>query len=132
MLINNFIIMNIISIKSITLFFIISSLLYFSSCYYDNYEEIYPKDPNTAGVCDTSNVLYTSDIKPIFDLKCKSCHSSGNSTGCNLENYNVAKSYIIAKGFKLYDKVKNNNHQNITLSDCEKLKIHRWTINPKE
>ncbi|MBK9671450.1 MAG: hypothetical protein IPO70_04195 [Bacteroidetes bacterium] len=43
---------------------------------------------NYCNSCDTSNVTYTTKVKPFIDLKCKGCHNSGNApNGINLETY---------------------------------------------
>lgn len=51
--------------------------LVLTGCYYDNEEELYPNPI----ACDTTNVTYTSTIKPIVDLHCKSCHNANNKSG---------------------------------------------------
>lgn len=62
--------------------------LFFTSCQYDNEEELYGK----GGDCDTSNVTYSQTIKPILTASCYTCHSSSNAPSfgsrINLENYN--------------------------------------------
>ncbi|MEI6575721.1 MAG: hypothetical protein WCO63_06030 [Bacteroidota bacterium] len=54
-----------------------------SGCYYDKEEDLYGSVP----ACDTSNVTYTNTIVSIMQQSCNSCHSSGNATGVNLDNY---------------------------------------------
>jgi hypothetical protein len=55
------------------LVFLISGLLLlsWSGCYYDVEEELY--GPTTA-TCDTVSVSYASEIVPILQSKCYSCH----------------------------------------------------------
>ena len=49
-------------------------LLFLSSCYYDNEEELYP---SISGLqCDTSDVSYVNDIKPIIIGHCYYCHDN--------------------------------------------------------
>lgn len=43
---------------------------------------------NGCAECDTSDVTFTQNIKPIVDLKCKGCHSGATPTGgINLETH---------------------------------------------
>ncbi|MCX6290943.1 MAG: hypothetical protein NT126_04190 [Bacteroidetes bacterium] len=65
-------------------------LLFFSSCYYDNLEELHPVV--SAANCDTTvTISYVTDVKPILDASCgtnTSCHSTASSTsGIPLDNY---------------------------------------------
>lgn len=65
-------------------------LLFFSSCYYDNEEELYP---NTN--CDTSMVTYSGEVLDILNLNCMSCHSAAvNQGGVTLEGYANLKIYV--------------------------------------
>lgn len=50
------------------------ALLFWSSCYYDNEEELYPG----TGECDTLNVTYSGSVAPIMALSCNGCHSGSN------------------------------------------------------
>lgn len=53
------------------------------------------KTTNT-NTCDTSNVRYTTCIKPILDKYCVSCHATGNTSGyVNLDSYLHAKPFGI-------------------------------------
>jgi hypothetical protein len=47
-----------------------------SSCYYDNKEELYPGQTN----CDTVNVSFSKDIKPLIDAQCVGCHNTQSPT----------------------------------------------------
>ena len=55
-----------------------------TGCYYDNEEYLY-------GTCDTTNVTFTKDIKPIMDANCINCHSSG---AINLTTYEGVKAKV--------------------------------------
>lgn len=46
-----------------------------SSCKKDNAEKMYPP----AGGCDTRNVSYANDIRPVITAQCLDCHSRGLS-----------------------------------------------------
>lgn len=59
--------------------------LLFSSCYYDNSEELYP---DAGSNCDTTDVSYAATIAPIMQAQCVSCHSGANpSGGFDISNY---------------------------------------------
>jgi hypothetical protein len=62
------------------LFFLLSSLLLtgLTSCYYDVEEELY--GPPTA-TCDTVSVSYASEVVPILEAKCYSCHAGDALAG---------------------------------------------------
>lgn len=51
---------------------------FFTSCYYDNEEALYPALNNT---CDTTNVTYSGTIVPILNNSCLGCHSSAATGG---------------------------------------------------
>lgn len=61
-------------IKTKQVLFVISAVvsLTMSSCYYDNEEDLYPGTN-----CDTTNVSYTNDIRPLIDQSCAyaGCHA---------------------------------------------------------
>jgi uncharacterized membrane protein len=47
-----------------------------SSCYYDNKEDLYPGQ----ATCDTVNVSFAKDIKPLIDAQCVGCHNTQSPT----------------------------------------------------
>jgi uncharacterized membrane protein len=47
-----------------------------SSCYYDNKEDLYPGQ----AICDTINVSFAKDIKPLIDAQCVGCHNTQSPT----------------------------------------------------
>lgn len=68
-------------IRAISLFAV---LLTISSCYYDNKEDLY----GSAGPCDTTNVTYSTHIKPLMDQQCVGCHgATAPSAGISLHDY---------------------------------------------
>lgn len=74
--------------------------LIFSSCYYDNLEDLYPKNPLDTllpvNTCDTTVAIsYVNDIKPILDDRCgtSSCHAPG---GLDLSTYDQVKLFATA------------------------------------
>ena len=51
---------------------------------------------NTGSTCDTVNMKYTTDIVPILQANCYSCHGAGNtagSGGISLDSYANLKVY---------------------------------------
>ncbi|MBK8390941.1 MAG: cytochrome c [Saprospiraceae bacterium] len=55
----------------------------FAGCYYDNEEDLYP-----ANECNTASVSYQSDIAPIIQANCLSCHALGSTvTSVNLQGH---------------------------------------------
>ncbi len=50
--------------------------LLFSSCYYDNAEDLYPSTG-----CDTTDVSYAASIAPVMQAQCASCHTGSSATG---------------------------------------------------
>ncbi len=73
--------------KLIPLFAVI---LFFSSCYYDNLEELHP---NLDGPCDTTGTIgYTADVLPILQSYCginNDCHNAdpNNQSSISLATY---------------------------------------------
>lgn len=88
---------------------------------------------NTQGpaACDTINMKYTANVKPILEANCYGCHGSGQSTGgVNIETYNRVKQLVDnglligvithATGYSAMPKGKPK------LSDCDINKIRGW------
>lgn len=71
--------------RSALLILLMASL---QACFYDNEEELYPSVPGSG--CDTVAVSYTTDIKPVIDSRCISCHGSNFPSG-NLSLTNHAQ-----------------------------------------
>ena len=64
--------------------FSIIGLLFLSSCYYDNYDDML-LGPSQ---CDTLNMTYLTDVSPIINQNCTSCHSGNAAAGnIKLETY---------------------------------------------
>ena len=110
----------------------------FTSCYYDNIEDLHPapiiipgvNDTTTNG-CDTAKVItYTADLKEIFQTSnCLGCHSAGASNGIDLSTYNGAKN-IANKlvGSVTWDGTASNMPKSSTskINDCSIGKIKKW------
>ena len=94
-----------------------------TGCYYDNEEYLY-------GTCDTTNVTFTKDIKPIMDANCINCHSGG---AIDLTNYNGVKTKVtdstLYKAMS-YSYSGVNSSKNMPssgkLDDCSINKVKAW------
>lgn len=114
--------------KKFKFFFIVSIVLVFSQCTYDN-ENDYFKD--NLDICYTENRSFNNDVLPVVENNCFSCHNSSNSSGgINLENYENIK--FIAESGKLLGTI---NHDvgysamplnSSKLSDCTINQIEAW------
>lgn len=72
---------------ALTILFLVS--ISQTSCYYDNEAELYG-----VGNCDTTAVSYNTDIKPIIDANCISCHAPGGEQESSpILNYEDLKKY---------------------------------------
>ena len=112
--------------------------LFFSSCYYDNLDEMHPEG-GLISDCDpdTTSVTYTKDIAPIMLLNCgsdnNSCHkvASTNNKDISLANYNVVSTIIPTQ---LLSSITHDDPGNVSfmpkdggiLSDCKINKIKAW------
>lgn len=102
----------------------------FSSCYYDNAEDLYPQPIE----CDTLNVTYSESIAPIMSISCDACHGDiSPNANVKTNNYNDLK--VIADDGRLWGVV---NHEpgyspmpkdRPKLNDCDLKKIRVWIDN---
>jgi len=70
-------------------------LIFFSACYYDKKDQVYPQVIVTS--CDTTNVTYSTTVTSILNANCISCHgSNANSLGGGivLNTYATLKPYV--------------------------------------
>lgn len=76
--------------RKYTAWIILSSLavsFFFPSCYYDKEELLTKLD-----VCDTTAVLFSTDITAVLNESCLSCHTQANASGgVSLETYSDVK-----------------------------------------
>lgn len=110
---------------SITLF-----IFFLTSCYNDNYEELYPA-PLGAYNCDTTGFIsYTNSISQIFAANCNGCHSSSVANGnIILDNYNSVVNAVNAG--KLIPAIDQTGTfpmppGGIKLEDCKITQIKVW------
>jgi hypothetical protein len=74
------------------------------TCYYDSEEFLYPK---LSSLCDTTNVEFSSSIKPVLQQYCLTCHSNSSalSFGGNIMLEDHADVKIRADNGELYGSV---------------------------
>jgi len=112
------------------LLIVVLMILSFTSCYYDNEEELYPQSVP----CDTLNVTYSQTIAPIMSSSCNFCHGETAPSGNVItDNYDDLKN--IADDGRLWGSV---NHESgyspmpkdrPQLNDCDLTKIKVWLDN---
>ena len=98
-----------------------------------------PTPPPPVVVCDSVNVTYAANIKPILQTNCYSCHSTSVTltAGLDLETFSSLKTYM-GYGFmgdgifgsKFYHCITHNRALSMPptyiLDSCDLAKIRRW------
>lgn len=82
--------------------------------------------------CDTSNVLYSTEVKKIIDDACKGCHSGSNpSGGISLTSYQELQ--VIVNNQKLIPAIDRSGPHPMpptnSLGECKISKIRIWVNN---
>ncbi|MDF1550560.1 MAG: hypothetical protein P1P88_22250 [Bacteroidales bacterium] len=112
--------------KRHTVAIIFSTIILFS-CNYYNEEELYGNE-----ICDTSNITYDEDIKPILQQNCYYCHSSSVVYSGNLNLENPEHIRRVVDNGKLLKNIKHEADGDpmpqggAKLSDCKINKIEKW------
>ena len=109
-------------------------LIFFSACYYDKKDQVYPQVIVTT--CDTTNVTYSTTVTGILNANCISCHgSSANSLGGGivLNTYATLKPYV-TNGNLVNSILQNGKVPSMPLNmpkidDCSINKIVAWVNN---
>ena len=116
----------VLSIISLRKVLIVGSIILLNSCYYDVEEELYgPLD------CNPVDVSLSTDIAPIMNNYCNSCHNQGNQSGGVITD-NYAELKIVAENGRLIGSIKHNPGfsampQGVEkLSSCNISKIEVW------
>ncbi len=113
--------------KHLTILFTLI-IIFFSGCYYDVAEELYPSSS-----CNTADVSYSGFVDPTMKSFCYVCHSttSGPANGnIILEGYSNIKVYV--DNGKLVGAIKHDSNFSpmpqggSKLSDCTIAKIESW------
>jgi len=114
------------TIKNLLLLAGLMIVMALSSCYNDNYANLYP-----AGVCDTTNVTFTANVLPVINANCTGCHSGGAAAGnLSLANYNDIVASINSGRF--LGSIRQDPGYSAMpkggtpLSDCALAKIGNW------
>jgi len=102
-------------------------LVIFSSCFYDNEEELYPH----LSICNTDSMSYSTDIVPILNDHCLGCHSaSANQGGVTMEGYDAVIPYVTDNRFLKSIKHENGVSQmpknTNKLDSCTIAKVAAW------
>ncbi len=81
------------------LFFLFLALFFFSACYYDKSELVYPAA--SAVTCDTTNIKFSTSLMPILNASCNSCHGGTASAGAGivLDNYAGVRASVLGGKF---------------------------------
>ena len=105
-------------------------------CYYDSEEALYGK-PGTG--CDTTVTKFSTEVKPILQSSCLTCHSNsaatGSGGGIKLQDYADVKTY--ADNGKLIGTISHTSGFDAMpksggkLTDCNILIIQTWITRGK-
>jgi hypothetical protein len=102
-------------------------LLFFTSCYYDNEEALYPD----IIPCDSINVTFSGSITPILSSNCL-CHSNKNAAKVGnktfLENYTDVSASIdlILPAIKHEGRSPKMPNSGGKINDCYIKSFERW------
>ena len=107
-------------------------VLILSGCYYDSEEALFGKPGS--GVCDTSVTKFSTEIKPILQSSCLSCHSNtaaiASGGGIKLQDYADVK--VTVTNGRLVGAIEHLSGYSAMpkgggkLSDCNILVINTW------
>src|SRR5881409_4003572 len=75
--------------RILIIFLTVFSCAVFYSCSKSNETELSQDPSNPNGSCDTTNMSFATDIKPILQANCYACHRNSNFSisGTKLEDY---------------------------------------------
>src|SRR5829696_1994528 len=79
--------------RSYSFFASIAFVMILLSCSKSNEADLASETPGGGNSCDTANMKFATDIKPILQSNCYSCHSNANFavSGVKLEDFNDVK-----------------------------------------
>jgi len=103
-------------------------VFFFSGCYYDKANLVYP----VATACDTSNVTYSVTVTGILNTNCYTCHSGSASSGggIKLDSYGNLKIYVtngqLLSSINQTGAVPSMPLNSGKLSSCDINKITAW------
>lgn len=110
---------------------ILLSILFFSGCYYDSQEYMFPQ---LGSDCDTTNVTYSGTVQPILSSSCLSCHSNSiaASYGANIKIEDYSDVLLRANDGKLYGSISQSGgfspmpKNSAKLNDCKIKSVKIW------
>lgn len=101
-------------------------MLFFTGCYYDNEEELYP-----SAFCDVTNVTFAEKVSPIIQANCAlpSCHAPGGTGDGDFTQFGDIQA--AAANGSLVGTIKHQSGYSAmpvggSLSDCDILTIETW------
>jgi hypothetical protein len=101
-------------------------LFIFSNCTFRNEEELFGEE-----ICIIEEVAYFTDIRPLIETRCVSCHSSVLSSGnINLESYD--KLVPVVESGRFLGSISHSPgftpmpQGEAKLSNCDIQKIEKW------
>lgn len=110
---------------------VLGTVAFFSSCYYDNFDELYP-GANTV-VCDSAAIdSYSKQVAPVLNLYCNSCHSTKTASwGIVLDTYDAVRSTALSG--KLLGSIQHAPGLyamplNSTMDACYIREIQKWIL----
>lgn len=114
--------------KVIPFLFIMIMPAFFTSCYYDKANQVYPING-----CDTSNNTYSGAVAPILSANCQGCHNTNNAGGGVDLSTHAGVQEVALNGRLMgsitwtagYSRMPQGGSQ---LSDCDITKINKWVI----
>ena len=107
---------------------ILLSISFFSSCFYDSEENLYP-----GNICNSTNMSYQNDILPIIQTNCYVCHSAASNLGnVTLEGHGNLLEYVnngrLLGAIKHIVPYKPMPESQPKLSACNIEKIDQWVL----
>lgn len=104
-------------------------LFFFSACYYDKEDQLYP----SSTICDTSlPVTYQATIVPLLQQYCYSCHGGTASSGGGILMGTYVTDKAMALNGSLYGSISHAaayspmpKGQN-KMTDCQISKVKKW------
>jgi len=114
-----------------SLVILLAVLLFAAGCTFDNAEELYPPLE-----CDTINVGWTANIKPILQNRCYGCHNAASANisgaGIALEPYSNLNLFLNSNADVFLGSIEHGTGYSAMpkgggkLSDCELQQINKW------
>lgn len=107
--------------------FILLALVTMQACYYDNEVDLYPAVPG--GGCDTTALSFNTEVWPIIESRCTSCHSGSFPQG-NLALTN--HSQVVGALADIRDRINRDQGdallmpQGAKMDACSISKIEAW------